>query len=245
MARLATATAPMSLNTPQVTDGLSATGNALVQCLNLSGSGSLPATTYQRYEYVSDSITVEGADNDHTDGDNAPLGGTTFAGFEKGAISLKVVPATAKLPRPGHVLHCDFGDGDEFYRVTAMGRGRTKNNVKTGNPGVTRLLHPFPLECLSEAYGFRAIKTQAAGSLSGSFTSALTARNIRSGGTLAWSLGAEPGESVPNWLSINASTGALSGTAVAGTYNLRIIVTETLANFDTRRGYGVLTLIIT
>jgi hypothetical protein len=233
------------LTTPQVTDGLTATGNALVECLNLSGSASLPATTYQRYEYLSDSISVEGVDQDYTDGDNAPLGGRTAAGFEKGAIPIKVTPATAKLPKPGYILHCDFGDGDEFYRVTAQGRSRSKGGVKTGSPAVTRLIHPFVQDCLTEAYGSRAIKTQAAGALTGSFTTALTQRLTRAGGTITFSLGAEPGESVPAWLSINASTGALSGTAVAGTYNLHIIITDTLANFATLKGYGVLTLIIT
>lgn len=231
----------MSLTDPTMTDGLSALISPIVQCLNLAGDG----TTYLRYEYLSDSITTEGVDTEQADGDGHPLGGDSRAGFEKGAISIKAVKASHKLPKPGHVLHCDFGDGDEFYRVTAQGRARTRNNLKTASIGATRLYNPFPLECLSEAYGNRATKTQAAGSLSGSFTSALTARNTRTGSTLAWSLGAMPGESVPSWLSINASTGALSGTAVAGTFNVRIIVTETLSGEESRAGFGILTLTIT
>lgn len=231
----------MSLSTPSVSDGLSALINPLVQCLNLAGDG----TTYQRYEYLSDSITTEGVDQEHTNGDGNPLGGYTAVGFEKGSISLKCTKHSYKIPKPGHVLECDFGDGSEFYRVTAQGRARNRGNVKTASVAATRLINPFPLECISEAYGSRVIKTQAAGALAGSFTTALTAKNTRTGGAVTWSIAAEPGETLPAWLTCNASTGALSGTAVAGTYNVRIILTETLTNFDTLKGYGVLTLIIT
>lgn len=231
----------MSLTDPSLTDGLSGQLAPLVQCLNLSGDG----TTYQRYEYLSDSIQVEGIDIDHTDGDGHPLGGDTRAGFEKGSLSLKSTKASHKFPKPGHVLELDFGQGSEFYRVTAQGRSRTRSDVKSGSVAVTRLLNPFPLECLSEAYGSRATKTQSAGALSGSFASALTAKNTRTGSTLAWSVAAMPGYTVPGWLSISSSTGALSGTAVAGSWELQIIVTETLAGEETRAGFGVLSLVIT
>lgn len=235
----------MSLNSPQHTDGYSATLGPLVQCLNLSGSGDTPATTYQRYDYLSDTLTTEGADQDHQDGDLTHLGGFTAAGKKAGSISVKVGRVTAKFPLPGHIVEFDDGTGSEFFVCTAPGSARTRNNVKTAGLNLKGLVHPFPLECLSEAYGSRALKTQAAGALAGSFTTALTAKNTRTGATVAWSLAAEPGETVPAWLSINASTGALSGTAVAGTYNLRIIITDTLAGFDTRQGFGRLSLTIT
>jgi hypothetical protein len=62
---------------------------------------------------------------------------------------------------------------------------------------------------------------------------------------VAWSLVAKPNYTVPAWLSINSSTGALSGTAVAGTWELMIVATETLTNEETRAGFGVLSLVIT
>jgi hypothetical protein len=233
----------MSLLDPSVTDGLAAQSHALIECLNLAGDG----TTYQRYEYLGDTIAAEGVDQDFTDGDGSPLGGFTALGHEKGSISLKAVKITHKLPKPGYTLRCNFGNGEgqEYFRVTAQGRSRTRGQMKTGNPAVTKLVNPFPLECLSEAYGDMAIKSQAAGALAGSFTSALTAANIRSGGTLAWSLAATSSNDVPSWLSCNASTGALSGTAVAGTFDVLIVITETLANHRTRYGAGRLRLVIT
>jgi hypothetical protein len=231
----------MSLTDPRFTDGLAAILDPLVQCLNLAGDG----TTYQRYTYLNDSITTEGSDEEHADGELHPLGGSSSAGFEKGGLSIRATKATHKLPKPGHVLECDFGAGLEYYRVNAQGRARANRQMVAGSFNVTRLYNPFPLECLSEAYGQRAIKTQAAGALAGSFTSALTAKNVRTGGTVAWSLVAKPNYTVPAWLSINSSTGALSGTAVAGTWELMIVATETLTNEETRAGFGVLSLVIT
>lgn len=224
-----------------MSDGLAGLVSPLLQCLNLAGDG----TTYQRYDYISDSITTEGVDQDHADADGHALGGDTSAGFEKGAISLKAVKQTYKLPKPGHIIHADFGEGDEYYRVTAQGRSRTRNNMKTGSPAVTRIYNPIITTLLSEAYGFRKTFTQAAGAISGTLASALGSANTRSGATLAWSLAAMPGYTVPSWLSINASTGALSGTAVAGSWELKIILTDTVTGEETRAGFGILGLTIT
>jgi hypothetical protein len=229
------------LTEPQVTDGRSATADAVIQCLNLAGDG----TTYQRYSYISDTITREGVDTDHADGDGHPLGGSTFAGFEKGAISVRCAKVSYKLPVPGYIIDADFGDGSEYYRVTAQGRARTKGNVKTASIGVTRLYNPFPLQCLSEAYGSRKTYSQAAGTMAGAFASALTARNTRAGSTLAWSMAAHAGSTLPAGLSMNSSTGAITGTAVAGTHEIDIIITETLTGEETREGYGILALTIT
>lgn len=231
----------MSLTDPSMTDGLSATVGPLVQCLNLSGDG----TTYQRYEYLTDSITPESVDVEHSDGDMHPLGSDTRRGFEKGSISLKCVKATYKLPSPGHIIHADFGDGDEYYIAGNPGRQRTRNNVKVGSLAVKRAYNPIITTFLSEAYGQRKAFTQAAGAISGTIASALSSVNTRSGATLAWSIAAMPGYSVPSWLSINASTGALSGTAVAGTWELKVILTDTLTGEETRAGFGILSLVIT
>lgn len=54
-----------------------------------------------------------------------------------------------------------------------------------------------------------------------------------------------PGFTVPGWLSINASTGVISGTAVAGTFEVQIVLTDTLAGSLTRVGYGILNMVIT
>lgn len=226
---------------PSFTDGRSAVLAPLVQCLNLTGDG----TTYQRYEYLSDNIDREAKEIEHMDADGSPLGSDTREGFLKGTINLQLTLATHSIPRPGHVIHLDIGGGDEYYIAGKFGRARTRNDIIRGALVVKRAYNPIVTSLLSEAYGQRKSLTQAAGALSGSLAAAQTAVNTRSGATVAYSIAAAPGYTVPGWLSINSSTGALSGTAVAGTWELDIIVTDTLSGEETRKGFGRLQMIIT
>jgi hypothetical protein len=226
---------------PHFTDGRAAVLDPLVQCLNITGDG----TTYQRYEYLSDSIDRDAIEKEHADADGGPLGGDTREGFEKGAINLQLTKASHSIPRPGHIIQLGIGNGDEYFVAGKFGRARTRNDVVKGALQVRRAYNPIVSSLLSEAYGQRKIQTQAAGALSSPITTAPTAVNTRTGATLAWSVAAMPGYTVPAWLTCNASTGALSGTAAAGTWELMIICTDTLATEETRSGFGVLSLVIT
>lgn len=226
---------------PYFSDGRAAILNPLVQCLNESGDG----TTYQRYEYLSDSIDREAIEKEHADADGSPLGSDTREGFLKGAINLQLTKVTHAIPRPGHIIHLDIGDGDEYYIAGKFGRARTRNDIIKGALQVKRAYNPIVTSLLSSAYGQRKALTQAAGALSGSLSAAQTAVNTRTGATVTYSLAAMPGYSVPAWLSINSSTGALSGTAVAGSWELRIICTDVLSGEETRAGFGVLAMTIT
>jgi len=87
-------------------------------------------------------------------------------------------------------------------------------------------LQPIVVSLLSAAFGQRRSFTQAAGALTAPITTAPTVVNTRAGATLAYSLAAAPGFTLPGWLSINAGTGALSGTAVAGTFQVGVILTD-------------------
>lgn len=224
---------------PAHTDGRSAVLDPLVECLNLSGSAD--GTTYQRYGYLNDSIDVEGISKEHADADGSPLGSDTREGFEKGNISVVFNKVTAKPPRPGYILGCDFGDGMEYYVVGKPGRSRERNQTKKAQFQVTRCYNPIVTSCLSEAYGSRKAVTIAAGAVN--ITN--TVVNTRTGGTGTWSLEAAPGYTVPAWLTINGSTGALSGTAVAGSWELYVVYTETLTGEETRKAAGILALTVT
>lgn len=226
---------------PFFTDGRQAVLNPLVECLNLTGDG----TTYQRYEYLSDSIDREAVEKEHADADGSPLGSDTREGFLKGAINLQLTKVTHSIPRPGHIIHLDVGDGDEYYVAGKFGRARTRNDIIKGALQVKRAYNPIVTSLLSSAYGQRKKLTQAAGALAGDLAAAQSIVNTRTGGTVAYTLAAAPGYSVPGWLSINASTGALSGTAVAGTWVLYIVATETLTGEETRAGFGILEMVIT
>jgi hypothetical protein len=226
---------------PSFTDGKAAIGEPILECLNLTGDG----TTYQRYEYLSDNIDREAIIKKHADADGSPLGSDTREGFEEGSINLQLSKANHSIARPGHIIHLDIGNGSEYYLAGKFGRARTRREVVKGALAVTRAYNPIIASLLSSAYGQMKKLTQAEGALAAPISTAPTVVNTRTGSTLAYSLAARPGYSVPSWLSINSGTGALSGTAEAGHWELEVICTETLTGEETRIGFGILDLTIT
>lgn len=229
------------LTDPSFTDGRSATGDPLVECLNLTGDG----TTYQRYEYLSDNIDKDAVEKKHVDADGSPLGSFTQEGFEEGSITIQLTKASHSIARPGHVVRLDRGQGFEYFVAGKFGRAVTRREVVKGALKVMRAYNPIVLSLLTSAYGIRTKATQAAGALSAPITTAPTAVNTRTSATLAWSIAARPGYTVPAWITCNATTGALSGTAVAGHWEFDIICTDTLTGEETREGFGILDLTIT
>jgi hypothetical protein len=226
---------------PYFSDGRAAILNPLVECLNLTGDGS----TYQRYEYLSDSIDREAIEKEHADADGSPLGSDTREGFLKGAINLQLTKVTHSIARPGHIIHLSIGDGDEYYIAGKFGRARTRNDIVKGALQVKRAYNPILTTLLSEAYGQRKAFTQAAGALAGALAAAQTVVNTRTGATLAYAVAGAAGYTVPSWLTCNATTGALSGNAVAGSWELIITCTDTLAGEESRVGFGVMAMTIT
>lgn len=228
---------------PKFTDGRSAILDPILECLNIAGSG----TTYQRYEYLSDSIDREAVEKEHTDADGSPLGSDTREGFTKGSINLQLTLASDTIARPGHIIHLNTGgDNDDAYYVAGkFGRARTRNDIVKGSLAVKKCYAPIIVTLLTEAYGQRRSFTQAAGALTGTPAAAFSTVNTRTGSTLAYALAAVPGYTLPGWLSCNATTGALTGTAVAGTFEFDVVVTETLTGEETRKGSGRCILVIT
>lgn len=226
---------------PQFTDGLASVADPILECLNYSGDG----TTYQRYEYLGDNLDRDAMEKDHLDADGAPLGSFTGEGMEKGSINLQLTKASHSIARPGHIIHLDIGAGSEYYIAGKFGRARTRREAVKGALAVKRAYNPIVTSLLSSAYGQRKKLTQAAGALTAPISTAPTVVNTRTGATLAWSMAAASGFTIPGWLSINSSTGALSGTAVAGNWVINIICTDTLTGEETRSGYGILDLTIT
>lgn len=197
-------------------------------------------------DYMSDTIDRESVDQDHADSDGGALGSDTGSGAEKGAISFQFNLATDQRKlRPGHILHLDIGEGAEYYVARKPGVGRTRNQTVKGSVNVIRAVAPVFTDLLSETKGQFKSFTQAAGSLTGTPAAARTVVNTRTGATLAYSMAAKPGNTLPAWLSINASTGALTGTAVAGTFDLDLICTDTVTGEIDRVGYGRMQLVIT
>jgi hypothetical protein len=196
--------------------------------------------------YLSDTINHEAVEQMFTDADGSPLGSSTFIGFEAGAIAMKFALADQAGVLPGYVVKLNRGDGDRYYVLGNPGAAFARNTQVNGSFAVKRIYNPIFANLLSLDEGQGKSMTQAAGALTGDRAAAPTIVNTRQGGTLAFTMAAAPGSAaLPGWLSCNGTTGALSGTSVAGTWDIEIICTETLAGKITRVGYGVIHLVIT
>lgn len=224
---------------PTYTDGRSGIQNPILECLNYPGDG----TTYQRYQYLGDSIDREAIEKEHMGPDGDPLGSDTREGFEKGAINLQLDSTLHSVARPGHIIHLDIGEGAEYFIAAKFGRARTRNDIVKGSLQVKKAINPVVTSLLTAAYGQGKRHTQAAGALAGAVLTT-TVVNTRAGATLGYELKAAPGSAVPGWLSINAATGVIAGLAVVGSWEVDVVVTDTLAGFATRVGFGRLALII-
>lgn len=228
----------MSIASPHYTDGNVAILDPVLQDLNYSPVLSL--------DYLSDSIDREAVEQEFADSDGSQLGSDIREGFEKGSISFQYNLATdARKVRPGHILLLDRGEGSQYYIAGKPGNAYTRNQMVRGSVAVKRAVCPIITSLLSDTAGQFKSLTQAAGALTGTPAAAPTVVNTRSGATVTYSLDAAPGNTVPSWISINSSTGALSGTATAGTYELIIVVTDVLAGQIKRVGFGRLQLVIT
>jgi hypothetical protein len=229
----------MSQSEPHFSDGGVAIFDPYLAVLNFSPAKLL--------DYMSDSIDVEAVEQEFADSDGSPLGSDTRAGFEKGSISFQynLASQAGVVLKPGFILALDKGQGMKYYVAGKPGTASTRNQMVKGSVAAKRSYNPILTDLLSSDLGQGKSLTQAAGALSGDRSAARVAVNTRSGSTLAYSLAAIPGGSIPGWLSINASTGALSGTSVAGTFVVDIVVTETLSGQPDRIGVGRLTLVIT
>lgn len=225
---------------PKFTDGVSGLDDPIIENLCVAGVD----TTYQRYLYLSDNIDAEAVEKEFTAPAGDPLGSDTREGFTKGSINLQLNLVSDHRPRPGHIIRADFGEGSyEYYIAGKSGRARQLNDVVKLSLAVKKSVNPIITSLLSEAYGQGYVHTQAAGALSGTVLTSVGV-NTRSGATLAWSIAAAKGYSIPGWLSINSSTGALSGTAVAGTFEVKVVLTDTLSGFATRKGFGIFRMVI-
>jgi len=232
----------MSATDPHFTDGRSAILDPIVEVLNLTGDG----TTYQRYDYLSDNLDWEAMRKVFQDADGSHLGSDTRTGPLSGSISLQKNLASYKFPKPGHIVHLARGN-DDFYLISGKaGRSFTRNEISKGSFDVLQAINPIIASLLTELYGGRYLLAQAhATAIPAALTAAQVLVNTRAGSTIAYSLAASPGSTVPSYLAIDGTTGAMTFTApTAGTYEVDVVVTETLANQPTRTGFVHLSIIL-
>lgn len=227
---------------PSYQDGLSQVVELSVYCYN-------NGATYITYSGdPSEGAQVFEARNSN----NQLIGSTTFIDGRKGNINCQYtltadeLPGAANMLRPGYVI----GFRNRYYVVGPMKTPIEKNQIIKFSFEVSELQNPF-IDGLLTVLGQQKSQVVASGSLP--TTVDCSATGTRSGATVAYSIESftPEGAAAPSGITINASTGLLTiaNTVTAGTYDVRVIVTDTKAlpegGTDVLKGFGRLTLTVT
>ncbi len=198
---------------PDYTDGKSLLNEVVALCYNI-----LVSAAPIRYLYIDDSLGEEAVETRAAKPSGAPMGSKTTAGFESGALKLQLAKITDKLPRPGYIIYA-LG---KWWKVGPVAPTRSKDNPIQFSLTLTRLYNPCITRVLAEdgePYSLALTNSTPMTAFDAS------ASNTRAGATVAYAA-----TGLPSGLTINASTGEISGTpSGAGTYTATLTVTDTIS----------------
>lgn len=219
-------------------DGLQAVVALSVYCYN-------NGKTYMTY---TGNPAVGAAQTELRNSDNQLIGSVTYIDGRKGSLSLQYAlasdetSATVEL-KPSYIVSFR----GRFYVCGAVTPTIAKNNVVKFSVAVVELQSPFIPILLTTATGQQLATTHAASS---SYTVACAATGTRTGAVLTYSgeLFSTPGSALPSGITISSTTGVLTVNAIAGTYDLRIIVQDVVTlpdgTTDTVYGWGRYTVVL-
>ncbi len=227
---------------PSYQDGLSQVVDLSVYCYN-------NAATYTTYNGdPSEGAQVFEARNSN----NQLIGSTTFVDARKGTINCQYTLTADELPGATNMLRPGFvvSFRNRFYVVGPMKQPVVKNEIIKFSFEATELQNPF-IAGLLTVLGQQKSQISTTGALP--VTVDCSATGTRSGATVVYTLEtfSPEGTAAPSGASINSSSGllTLASPLTTGTYDLRIIVTDTKAlpqgGTDVLKGFGRLTLTIT
>lgn len=225
------------MSTPVVTNAQFQSGSAAI-------TDSLVTSVNQSLDflYIGDSIGEQAVHENHIDPSGQRIGShTQGTNIFSGNIDLQKRKASDADPRPGYILTFR---GIAYIIAGAIGIKKAKNKTVTFSVPVVQETNPIITSCLgTTGNGQTLVDTGSASS----YTKVLIASN--SAGTLSWALSAwteeYPSATVPSGLTLNASTGTFAAVAVAaGTYYLKIVVTDTVSGQTPKTGVGFLILTI-
>lgn len=227
---------------PSYQDGLTQVVDLSVYCYN-------NGATYTTYNGdPSEGAQVFEARNSN----NQLIGSTTFTDARKGTINCQYtltadeLPGAANMLRPGYIVSFR----NRYYVVGPMKTPIVKNEIIKFSFEATELQNPF-IAGLLTVLGQQKSQIQAASGLP--ITVNCSATGTRSGATVAYSIEtfSPEGTAAPAGITVNSTTGVvtIANTVVAGTYDLRVIVSDTKAlpqgGTDVLKGFGRLTLTVT
>lgn len=217
---------------PSYTDGLQAIVDLSVYCYN-------NAATYMCFD---GDPSINANQTEFADSDKGPLGSFTNASFRKGTLNLQYNLATDELPgatnlmQPGYIISFR----SRYYVVGTPSEKVVKNDVIKFSVAVLELQNPFISSLLSTLGQQKRANINA----NANTTVNCVATGGRTGATLSYSVEtyAPPGSAAPSGVTINANTGIMTVNVVASTPDIRVIVTDTLADLtlpdSTRIHYG-------
>lgn len=207
-------------------DGAQAVSDISVHCLNnakdyitFDADPSLGATTKQ-----------------FTDGNAAPIGSWTGVGFRTGTINMQYTLASDELAgsdneiKPGFILLFR----GRYYVAGAPKNKIVQNEVIKFSVPVTQAVNPI----ISGALSTLGQRKNATATANAAYTLSCAAVNSRTGATLAYAVSSYPSGSAPAGVTINASTGSLSATVAAGTYDVMVTCTDTVSGSRDNVGWG-------
>lgn len=223
-------------------DGLQAVVALSVYCYN-------NGATYMTY---NGDPSPGAAQTELRNSDNQLIGSVTYADGRKGNLSLQYALAVDEIPGANNLLQPGFivSFRQRFFVVGAVKTPIEKNQVIKFAPEITEIQNPV-LTTLLTLYGQQYLQSVANGALP--ITKSCAASGTRSGATLVYSAEtfATPSSAAPSGITINVSSGLLTiaNTVTAGTYDVRVVVTDTVTlpdgSSNTVAGFGRYTLTVT
>ncbi len=213
----------MSYPNPSYDDGLQAVISLSVYCYN-------NGITYMTYD---GDPSQAAAQTELMNSDKQLIGSVTYAGgARKGSLNLQYNLAADELPGSTNELKNGYVVSflSRFYVVSEAKPKIVKNDVIKFSCTVTEIVNPI-VPILLSGLGQQLAATHAANS---SYTVACAAINTRTGATVAYFVEnfANPNSSPPSGFSISSSTGVLTINAAAGSYDARVIVSDTVVLAD-------------
>ncbi len=183
---------------------------------------------------------------------NQLVGGVTYVDARTGTLNCQYsltadeVPGATNMLRPGYIV----AFRQRFYRVGPMKTPIVKNEIIKFSAEITELQNPFIANLLT-LLGQQKSVVQSAGGLP--ITQSCAASGTRTTATVVYTIEtfATEGSAAPSGITISSSTGllTLANTLTAAVYDVRVIVTDTVAlpegGTDVIKGWGRYTLTVT
>jgi len=204
---------------PSYQDGLTALGQLTATCLNTSTA----------YICFDGDPSEEGVQKRFANQSGNPLGSDTRCGFTAGTLNMQLAKATDSLPRPSYVFSFNGG----YYVAGNIGPKLVSNGEVKFSVAVLKAVNPVITSLLSADGQYKSLALTKSSAMSAFANTVVNAAT----GAVAWAAA-----TLPDGLSINASTGEITGTpTAAGTTS--VVISATGA--DGKVGYGILEITVT